>query len=268
MSTTLADQGESEEAWLLARRQYVTASDICKLMTPEEMSQFGLWLEDWMWKDGASRVRDQDWVIGDLFDRKLHDTPIKFKDPVAVQWGRKEEDHNRLLFQEYAGVDTDGCHTLLGNTRWPYLACTLDGFLRLPEGWDGVPCPEMFDKPKQVTQALLRLRGVDTSLLEMKQTSDYGVSAWIKGKKTAPRSRVVIGSFSPQPPSIPVYTRPQVWTQMAIAGYEDNVAVVKGGASHMTAHHARLDDRWLGLLDSVNERVEEKILYIREALNE
>ena len=162
-------------------------------------------------------------------------------------------------------MQTRGSHSLVKNERWEFLAATLDGYVKVPKGWKELPHPEMFDKPRQVFAALESI-GEEQALLEMKQTSDFGVKVWLSGKKNDPKN-VIAGAFRPQGPGVPVYNQCQVLTQMAIRDIHANVAVVKGGASHMTAHAMHLPLDWASILDIVNEEVGNAMEEIREELD-
>lgn len=212
-------------------------------------------------------------TLDDILSLKLTGGQPEFRDPVAVLWGQKEEDHNRELFTKYSGVATTGCHAMLGHERWPYLATTLDGFIWRPIQWSSVEHPEMFDKPEQVNDAIGALEPGQQYILEMKQTSEYGIGSWMRGYTKEPvdrskKSKVILGKFRPTPPTMPVYYLSQIHTQMAIAGFERAIAVVKGGASHMTAHAHDLLPIWPTILDNLNKRVEGPILELRKQLDE
>lgn len=256
----IADAGKDEELWLRKRRGYITASEIFKLLTHDELATMGWWRESWM-----------DGTVEEIFDSKRTGESPEFKDPVAVEWGKEEEDHNRQLFERYSGIITSECHYFIGHERWRYLATTLDGFSFVPEEWDGLTRPNMFDHPDCVTRAIRRLPVEKRCLLEMKQTSDYGVKPWASGYDREPmgrdrRSKVILGKFQNHPPTMPVYYLSQVQTQMALAGFDWNLAVCKGGASHMEAHSYTLRPEWLDILDAVNARVADTMELIRKDL--
>jgi hypothetical protein len=249
-----------EAEWLRVRRGYITASDIFKLLTHEELCEMGWWKETWM-----------DDSPDDIFQRKLTGDSPEFKDPVAVLWGQKEEDHNRELFQKYSGVPTWGTHALIHNDRWRYLATTLDGYVYVPDSWTDLSHPEMFDDPEGVLAAIRALPMNQASLLEMKQTSDWGIKAWQTGYSREPvdrskKSKVTLGKFKKHSPTMPVYYLPQVQTQMAITGVKHNLAVVKGGASHMLAHAYKLSRRWIDILDALNERYSGQMEEVRNQI--
>jgi hypothetical protein len=257
----LADAWKNEEEWLWKRRGFISASDIFKLLTHDELCSMGWWREGWM--DGD---------LDEILRMKRDGTSPKFKDEVAVLWGRDEEDHNRKLFERYSGIVTAECHYFVGNDRWKFLATTLDGFSFVPSEWDGLARPEMFDAPENVTRAIRQLPRETRCLLEMKQTSDYGVSPWADGYSREPRdrggnSKIILGRFQKHGPTMPVYYLGQVQTQMALSGFHWNLAVVKGGASHMHAHAYPLSDTWLGILDAVNDRIAPHIEQLRKDLN-
>lgn len=257
----IADAWKDEERWLRKRRGYASASDLFKLLTHDELVTMKWWRETWM-NDTAE----------ELFERKRNGGSPDFKDPVAVEWGKAEEDHNRILFETYSGIITSECHYFIGHERWPYLATTLDGFAYVPSEWDGLVRPEMFDDPDATEKAIARLPRDTRVLLEMKQTSDYGVKPWANGYTREPvdrqrNSKITRGRFYRHGPTMPVYYLGQVQTQMALAGFEYNLAVVKGGASHMYAHAYRLSEEWLTILDAVNARVADTLESIRKELD-
>lgn len=255
----LADASREDE-WLRIRRGYISASDIFKLLTHDELYKMRWWKEVWM-----------DDEPEDIFERKRTGEQPTFRDPVAVEWGKVEEDHNRELFEDYSGIMTAECHAFIGHDRWPYLATTLDGFSFVPGEWAGLEAPQMFDNPDHVTAAIEALPRDTRCLLEMKQTSDYGIRPWQVGYGREPmdrsrKSKVIRGKFFKHGPTMPVYYLGQVQTQMALAGFDHNLAVVKGGASHMTAHTYTLRPEWLDILDAVNERVSKPMEEIRREL--
>jgi len=263
----LADQDDDEEFWQYQRRRHITASDIFKFLPGDILIELGWWVEGWMGKDHEGNQHNMNWVRRDVLDRKLTGRELKFRDPVAVKWGQKEEDHNRELFGEYTGAMTEGSHALIKDDRWEYIAGSLDGYLALPKGWSmEYVADEMFDKPGHVISALQEVHEGETVLLEMKQTSDWGISQWMGGKRNEPKN-ILAGLFRPQPASPPVYYQAQMQTQMAIRGIHKNIGCVKGGASHMTAHMLRMDLDWPKVLDIVNVSVKDEMEKIREEID-
>lgn len=256
----IADAWKDEALWLRKRRGYVTASEIFKLLTHDELVAMGWWRESWM-----------DETVEELFERKRTGEQPEFGNPTAVEWGKTEEDHNRQVFERYSGIITSECHYFLGSDRWKFLATTLDGFAYVGEEWSGVNSPEMFFQVEDVSRSILQLPRDTRCLLEMKQTGEYSGKCWFDGYKTEPRgrdrqSKVILGKFEKKSPTMPVYYLSQVQTQMAIAGFEWNLAVVKRGASYMTSHAYKLDPVWLDILDDVNKRVAKPMTQIRKAL--
>jgi hypothetical protein len=257
----LADASD-EAAWLWKRRGYVSASEMFKLLTHDELVTMGWWRESWM--DEPSE---------ELFQRKLDGTSPEFGNPVAVEWGKFEEDHNRQLFTDYAGLMTAGCHSFLGSDRWPFLATTLDGFVYVGDEWEGLARPEMFVDPEATEAAIRALPRNTRCLLEMKQAGEYSFKCWLNGYSREPmgrdrKTKVILGKFVKHPPTMPVYYLSQVQTQMAIAGFDHNLAVCKGGASNLVAHAYTLSPDWLDILDALNERVADRMTQIRKALND
>jgi hypothetical protein len=202
---------------------------------------------------------------------KLDGTSPDFSNPCAVEWGKHEEDHNRELFERYSGIMTAECHYFIGSERYPFLATTLDGFAFVPEEWNGVARPEMFHQVEDVSRSLLQLPRGQRTLLEMKQSSEFSGKCWFDGYKTEPRdrqrrSKVSLGAWKKYGPTMPVYYLGQVQTQMALAGFDWNLAVVKRGASYMTSHAYKLNPTWLKILDAVNARVAGPIEQLRKEL--
>lgn len=258
--TRILADASNEAEWLCVRRGYITASDIFKLLTHDELVEMGWWKESWM-EDTPE----------DIFHRKVTGESPEFGNPVAVLWGQKEEDHNREIFQKYSGVPTWGSHALIQNERWPYLATTLDGYVYVPDYWTDLEHPEMFQDPEAVRKAIRALPQNEASLLEMKQTGEWSGKAWFDGYSREPmdrqkNSKVVLGEFRKKGPTMPVYYLPQVQTQMAITGIKKNIAVVKRGASDMTAHTYKLRREWLDILDNINSRYADQMEEVRKQL--
>lgn len=256
----IADAWKNEELWLRKRRGYISASDIFKILTHDELCEMGWWKETWMEGD-----------LDDILQMKLDGTSPDFSNPCAVEWGKEEEDHNRQLFERYSGIMTAECHYFIGHKRWPYLATTLDGFSYVPGEWDGLARAEMFHQPDDVVTSIETLPRDTRCLLEMKQSSEYSGKCWFDGYKSEPRdrqrrSKVVLGEWVKYGPTMPVYYLGQVQTQMALAGFEWNLAVVKRGASYMTSHAYKLHPHWLTILDAVNARVAPHVEQLRKEL--
>lgn len=263
----IADMDDDKDFWKYQRRRHITASDIFKFLPRDVLMEMGWWMEAWMGKDHEGNQHNLNWVRRDVLDRKLTGRELEFRDPVAVKWGQEEEDHNRELFGKYTGAMTEGSHALIKDDRWEYLAASLDGYLALPKGWDMDQVrTEMFDAPGQVISALQGVNEGETVLLEMKQTSDWGLIQWFKGKRNEPKN-ILAGMFQPHPASIPIYYQAQMQTQMAIRGIHKNIGCVKGGASHMTAHMLRMDIDWANILDIVNATVAEEMDKIRKEID-
>ena len=256
----LADAVKDEAGWLRKRRGYVSASDIFKLLTHDELVTMGWWKESWM-NDTPE----------DVIERKRTNEQPVFKNPTAVEWGKAEEDHNRQLFEDYSGIITAGCHYFIGHERYPFLATTLDGFSFVPEEWDGLARPEMFVSPEYVTRAINALPRGERCLLEMKQGAEFSTKAWEKGYDREPRdrakkSKVILGKFVKNPPTCVIYYHAQIQTQMALAGFDWNLAVCKGGASALYSHSYEASAKWLDILDAVNDRVAQDMTLIRKEL--
>lgn len=266
----VADARKDEEAWLEARRRFITASDIFKILTDFQLDSMGWWKESFM-KEG----------LEEALHNKLTRSSPEFSDPVAVKWGQVEEDHNRERFSEYSGIPTWGCHYLVGAERWPHLATTLDGFGLVEAEWEGLASPEMFggkrgfsafSTEEQVVRAIDKLPREERFLVEMKSTSEWGGKAWFSGydrepKDRAKKSKVVAGTYNDKPPGAPVYYRGQIQTQMAFTGIPWNLAVVRSGHSHMTAHAYRANKRWEMILDEVEALVAEPVDELRREID-
>jgi hypothetical protein len=267
MFKIVASQSANEERWKRERRRYLTGSDVFKFLPQDVLLRYGWWVEQWMARDYDGQDHDLAWARRDVLTRKVTGEEPFFGDPVKVRWGRAEEGHFRDRFAEYSGLVVGQDHSLIVNDRWPYIAASLDAWVVKRDTWLGLAHQEMFVEPKQVIAAVEALPSNEAMLLEMKTTSDFGISTWLKGTKTQPRSKIVAGKFVPQPAGVPVYYRPQVLTQMAITGISHCITVVQGGLSSMTAHTVEFGQDWNEVLDIVNHEIADNIKDIRGMLD-
>ena len=267
MLEAIANQSEDEPHWKLQRRRHITGSDVFKFLPLDVFMERGWWMEQWMARDSEGNDASLAWLRRDIFDRKLTGRELEFSNPTQVEWGRREEDHLRDRFAKYSGLEVGKDHTLYRNPRWPYIATSLDAWVMRRHHWRGLAEPIMFVKPEQVEEAANALPLDEAVLLEMKTTSDYGVTAWLNGKRNQPRSKIIAGRFTPQAPGVPIYYLPQVLTQMSICGITHNLVVCHGGMSNMTAHCVQYDPTWDEVLDIVNAEVRDNIEDIRSVLD-
>jgi hypothetical protein len=265
MYEVIADQGSDEAHWKMQRRRHLTSSDVFKFLPEDVLREYGWWVEQWMARDGKVD-KDIHWARQEALTRKVTGAEPDFGDPVKVRWGRAEEAHFRSRFAEYTGLEIAEDHSLLRHARWPHIAASLDSWVIKRRNYPGVKHPEMFVLPDQVETAVAGLPDEIAVHLEMKTTSDFGVSTWLKGKRST-RSKVIAGEFRPYGPHVPVYYQAQCLTQMAICGIPENLAVVQGGISNMTCHLLLFMPTWLEVLDLVEEEIADKIDYIREVLD-
>lgn len=263
----IADQEANESHWRRQRRRHLTASDVFKFVPGDVMLDLGWWMEAWMGKDERGKYNNLNWVRRDVLTRKRTGAQPSFGDPVKALWGQKHEDHFRNLFADYSGISAHADHSLIKNPRWEYIAASLDSWGTVPASWEGLESPEMFVRPQQVEEAI---RALDRDLafhIEVKTTSDFGVSTWLRGKRSEPRSKVIHGAFRPIPPQPPVYNIAQGLTQMAIGGIQQNLFVVMGGLSNMTAHTVDMLPKWEKVLDRINEELAEEFEEIRKVVD-
>jgi len=261
----IADQAQDEEHWKMQRRKHLTSSDIFKFLPNDILQQLGWYMEGWFAKDSSGHMHDVEWVRDEVWAQKLEGTQPTFGDPTKVLWGQAEESHFRDRFAEYSGVFVKETHALWGHERWPYLAASLDAYVVRPDDWDGLEREEMFEYPNQVFKAVKDLLPGEKQLLEMKTTSDFGVTQWVKGKRST-KSKIINGRFAPSPPGPPCYYIAQALTECAIRAKSQCILVVQGGISHMTAHTIDFDPAWLTVLDIVNEEVSNKVEGLRLVL--
>jgi len=130
----------------------------------------------------------------------------------------------------------------------------------------------MFVDPEYVERAIRRLPRGERCLLEMKQGGEFSTKAWANGYDREPRgrdrkSKVILGKFTKHPPTCVIYYHAQIQTQCALAGFDWNLAVCKGGASALYSHSYQAEGKWLNILDAVNDRVADDMTTIRKELN-
>lgn len=263
----LADQDSNEEAWRKQRRLFLTSSDLFKFVPEDVLFERGWWVEQWMARTDDGVDQNLHWARQEVMRRKMTGEEPNFGNPCQVHWGRYMEEVYRYSFDEFAGITTEPSHALYHNERWPYLATSIDGWCDYPPGWEGLRKPEMFVNPDGVIEAITSL-DYGMNLLEIKTTSDFGIKMWTSGKKTQPRSKIIAGRFTPQPPSIPIYYRPQVLTQMAILDIPKCLVVGHGGMSTMVAYTMEFDPEWYEVLDRINEAVKPQLDLIRSWIDD
>ena len=215
--------------WLELRRNYLTASDISTFMGTAP-SYF----------TGSKE---------DLIAEKLHGTERIFGGgtQASVVHGRFDEDNNLKKASKLFGLPMVPYHYLVGATRWPFLAATLDGlgmveYLVPPDvsyAKTGTRYGR-FDTQGQVLETIDELEGLKgVCIVEMKQTSSH-----IYKRKDEKRAWIE---------ELPGHIIPQVQTQMWIADIPQCLVVGQLGSDNMTGYLVFRDDKWAATLDAVNQ---------------
>ena len=140
---------DDEAVWLLARRDHITASAAAAIV-------------------GKHPFKTREEVI----DTKLFGSDFV---PNGRTWfGNAREVANIRIFSKLAGyeVETRLNHSLLVSKEYPWMACTLDGYVVRPASREGVPEELLIELPKLS-------RG---TVVEAKNVQSKSRSMWNKGK--------------------------------------------------------------------------------------
>jgi hypothetical protein len=157
----IADAKEDFDAWLEARKAYLTSSD------------FYTWIgktPKW-WSD----TRD------DVIDVKLGRKEKKFPPEVevSVEHGSFDEENIMRKFSAEIGADVDPCNALTINDRWPHLAASIDGFVHRPTTEGVFKYAQDEEDMRSVREDLLDLLGDTPAVCEIKKSTSAG---WSQGK--------------------------------------------------------------------------------------
>lgn len=209
---------DDKEHWLRERKSLVTASDVAMLL-------------------GKSPWGTRE----DLLQRKL-DPNFELQPSGPMEFGTRDEDHNRLVFSDLSGISTVGSHQILLRSRkWPHLGATLDGFFFKPVGVDK---EYYYCFPENhlglLEEELVSNMRLPFGCLEMKQTEIYNNKKW-GGTKSA------VSEY-------PEHYGIQVHTQLAVSGLDTGLLVCKLGTSRMVVRPIYEDPL---LNEEIGEAVEE-----------
>ena len=165
--------------------------------------------------------------------------------------GSYDEEYNATKFAHIAGLRRRPCHLFLASTRWPELACTLDGLVRMPRlgripKVNSALVSELWPERLRLDLGEARSDGLsETGLLEMKQTElSSGRRYWLK--KARP----------------PYHYEIQLQSQLHVTGYDWGILAARVGAHDMQAFFVRRDDRpeFTEGLDEICKRFREVVL--------
>ena len=165
--------------------------------------------------------------------------------------GRYDEEYNAQKFAHISGLRRRPCHLFLASTRWPELACTLDGLVRMPNPIRPIAQAGNLVSSLWPVHILMDLRQArrdglgETGLLEMKQTElSSGKRYWLK--KARP----------------PYFYEIQLQSQLHVTGYDWGILAARVGAHDMQAFFVRRDDspEFLEGLTEICKRFREVVL--------
>ncbi len=173
----IADAKSDREAWLEARRGYLTSSD------------FYTWIGDtpkW-WSDTRH----------DIIRAKRDASQKEFPPDVAVsvEHGSFDEEHIMAKFAAEVGAEVEPVNSLTTNDRWPGLAASIDGFVHHCFPPDGeFRFAQNGPAMEQVALQLEELCQDDSVVCEIKKSTSKGwsdgkVSEWYRASSTSSRRK-------------------------------------------------------------------------------
>ena len=158
----IADAKGDREAWLEARKGYLTSSD------------FYTWLGDtppW-WSDTRH----------DVLENKLSGKGKEFdwETSVSVAHGHADEEHILSKFASDVGAEVEAVNSLTTNERWPGLAASIDGFVHSidPEAGKFELCQDK-EGARATALRMAEVIGSGKLLCEIKKSVSAG---WSQGK--------------------------------------------------------------------------------------
>ena len=166
------------------------------------------------------------------------------------------EDNNRRKFSHFAKIRTRGTHSLVNNSRWPWLAATLDAVVVPPKTPADI-IPDVFtdaDHVQAIRDKMLFLEG--TGVCELKQQENKAAYRNMWFGYTNRRGKWVPGYG-------PAYNQPQLQAQMHIAGTHWGLLVGQIGAIHMQVHLFERDESFAEWMDDINEEFRVAVLEYR-----
>lgn len=245
MTRIILGDARNGESWKLDRRKYLTASDLICFLNNQERARYG-------WE--LKRYHDAPEVI--LQRKRTGEDPDFDEDGIARMWhGRHSEDHNRIKIMGALGVRSRGSHAMVGNERWPYLSCTLDGLVHVPTrevepDLDGTVAKDLALE----TLAAMEFAPTPIGILEMKQTNMFGGKAWLGQLKSG------------APPTIPGPYQCQMQLQMALSETPWGIGAAMCGTGSWAALYLDADPEFKNILDRVNAMIKDDMETIRQKL--
>ena len=245
MSRIILGEDRDKEAWKLLRRQYLTASNLISFLNNGERARYGWELK--RYHDSAEKI---------LNDKRTDAAFEADEEGLSRMWhGREDEDHNRRKILGALGVRSRGLHLMVGNERWPYLSCTLDGVCHVPTR-EVVPDLEgtVNKALAEETLAALEFAPNPIGVVEMKQTNMFG------GKNRLGQLK------SGAPPAIPGPYQCQMQLQMHLTGYDWGLGAAQCGTGSWAVLYLEKDEHFATILDRVNETIAGEFEVIRQEL--
>lgn len=221
-----------EERWLEVRRDYLTASDLYT------------WMNQKPWWLGSRQEILQSKVLG-LETEPADEEKAELRRRKLAH-GRWNEENNRRKISHYAKIRSKPIHWLVGNTRWPLLAGTLDAIVVPPLRLEAI-IPDIFTEAEHVQGVRDRLVFMEgTGVFELKQAENKSTyrNAWFGYRK---RNGVWMDGYGPE------YNHPQIQAQMHLTGFHWGILGGQIGAIHSQLHLFERDEAFAEVMDEINE---------------
>jgi len=190
MSIERVADAADREAWLEARKQYLTASSIYGWRGKD----YALKKNAWYFEDNNRAA-----ICAEKFGGLEKEFPERAK--VAMAHGSFDEVNIIRKFEDGIGYKCEASNDMFVNDRWPHLAATVDGYLHTStsvHAVNDVGETNYCQDPDVFPNLHLSIMGRDTGLLEIKKSISV---AWSRGE-------------------VPEYYLAQVQTQLHIADLE------------------------------------------------
>jgi hypothetical protein len=222
--TAIADAKEDFDAWLEARKPYLTSSQM--------FTWRGVSIPDW-WGDTRASIEKE----------KFGDHEKTFEDEVIVSMAHGTYDEVNIMqkFGKAVGAHVEPCNKLFVNDRWPHLAASIDGFVYVPTDtpdYTFFQSSELLDEVHSDMAGLIE--GDQALLCEIKKSTS---AKWQS--------------------EVPAYYRPQLQTQLHILDLPAAVIVaetIKRGDDQkwrmfwdMRAYLVLRNPAWESKLDQANK---------------
>jgi hypothetical protein len=159
--TKVADAKADRDAWLKARKNYLTSSD------------FFSWIGDtpkW-WSDTRY----------DILEQKFAGVPKEFPADVqvSIEHGSFDEEHIMRKFGVEIGARVEPSNALTVNSRWPHLAASIDGFVHRPHALGHFCFSQDSVAMEEVCDTLFDACKDGPAVCEIKKSTSAG---WSNGK--------------------------------------------------------------------------------------